>query len=55
METFFLMDESFIIDRCLSKSITSAQIEFSMRGWVIGDVISEADYMAEKQLQAIES
>lgn len=53
-EIFFLMDGSSIIDRCSAFSITFAQIEFSMRGWVIGDVLSEADFMYEQQQNTME-
>ena len=33
----------------------SAQIEFSMRGWVVGDVISLSDYHNELRLNAVEN
>ena len=38
MKKFFLIGEFSILDQCMAKSITSAQLEFNMRGWVIGEV-----------------
>lgn len=32
------------LDSCYAESMTSAQIEFSMRGWVVGTVMTEWDY-----------
>lgn len=43
MENYVLIDNAdnsyAQLDSCYAKSLTSAQIEFSMRGWVIGDVM----------------
>lgn len=54
METFFLIDEDSILDRCLASSVYNAERIFSAKGWIIGEVISEADYLAEKEQNNLE-
>lgn len=58
MEKFLLIDDYNgaigILDSCLANSIKSAQNVFDNRGWVIGEVLSEADYIAEKQQSQME-
>ena len=51
METWLLIDDldSSIVDRCLASSKKAAQSIFDNRGWMIGDVLSEADYLNELQ------
>jgi hypothetical protein len=48
MENYVLVDtddNSYNqLDSCYAKSMTSAQIEFSMRGWVVGTVMTGWDY-----------
>jgi len=48
MENYVLVDtddNSYNqLDSCYAKSMTSAQIEFSMRGWVVGTVMTLWDY-----------
>lgn len=59
METFVLVetfnDNFIILDRCLASSIQKAQSMFDGEGWMIGEVMSEADFMHELQLNAFES
>ena len=58
MEKFLLIDDCNgaigILDSCLASSIKSAQNVFDSRGWVIGEVLSEADYIAERQQSQME-
>lgn len=58
MEKFLLIDDCNgaigILDSCLANSIKSAQNVFDSRGWVIGEVLSEADYIAERQQSQME-
>ena len=48
MENYVLLktdDNSYDqLDSCYAQSMTSAQIEFSMRGWVVGTVMTAWDY-----------
>lgn len=48
MENYVLIDDdnnSYCqLDSCYAKSLISAQIEFSMRGWVIGEIMTLWDY-----------
>ena len=48
MESYVLIntdDNSYDqLDWCHAKSITEAQTEFSMRGWVVGTVMTAWDY-----------
>lgn len=47
------------LDHCYAKSINSAKIEFSMRGWVIGDVMTHWEYQGvlqnENDLNSLEN
>lgn len=58
MEKFLLVDESgettCILDTVLSSSIKSAQKHFNNQGWMIGEVMSEADYIHERQQSQME-
>jgi len=54
MERWFLMDNDSVLDSCLAYSMDDAWDIFLNTGWMIGDVISEGDYMAEMQLRALE-
>lgn len=54
-ETFFLVIDNSIVDRCYCQSLLEAQEIFNQRGWVDGDVLSEADWMSELQLKSFES
>lgn len=58
VETFVLVEtfngKSVILDRCLASSVQEAQSIFDGE-WVIGDAMSEADFMNELQLNAFES
>lgn len=59
METWLLVDDfngtTAILDRCLASSREKAQSTFDGDGWVIGEVISEADYIVELQLNTFEN
>jgi hypothetical protein len=60
MENYVLVDDNYDqLDSCYSKSVSSAQIEFSMRGWVIGNVMTLWDYQGilqdKAELNAFES
>jgi hypothetical protein len=62
MENYVLVseDNSLIqLDSCYSKSISSAQIEFSMRGWVTGVVMTLWNYQGilqdECELNSLEN
>jgi hypothetical protein len=55
MINYVLLKNNKIADTCTKSSLTSAQIEFTMRGWEEGDVISLSDYYDEMQLNALES
>ena len=62
MENYVLIDDNNSycqLDSCYSKSIASAQIEFSMRGWVIGEVMTLWNYQSilesENDLNALEN
>jgi len=50
MENYVLIDDdnnSYCqLDSCYAKSVISAQIEFSMRGWVIGEVMTLWNYQS---------
>lgn len=48
MEKFLLVDDVKILDVCLSKSVKQAEKIFDNRGWTIGEVIAEEDYIAER-------
>ena len=56
METWLLIDDldNAIIDRCIASSRKSAQSIFDKRGYMIGDVLSEADYLNELQQNNME-
>lgn len=54
-QRYVLINNNKQIDNCFAYDLTSAQIEFSMRGWVEGDVMSLSDYQNETQLNALES
>lgn len=58
MEKFLLIDDcgetTGILDSCLASSTKSAQTIFDIRGWVIGEVLSEADYIHERQQSQME-
>ena len=58
MENFLLIDDYqghvTILDKCLASSTKSAQQIFDNRGWVLGDVIAEADYMHEMKQSQME-
>lgn len=58
MEKFLLVDDcsgtTGILDSCLASSTKQAQKIFDNRGWVIGEVLSEADYIAERQQSQME-
>ena len=43
-----------VLDRCFASSIKQAQSIFDGE-WVIGDVMSEADFMSELELNSYES
>ena len=52
MENYVLVDADNSLnqlDSCYAKSLTSAQIEFSMRGWVTGEVMTFWDYQGMLQ------
>jgi hypothetical protein len=63
MEYYVLIntdDNSYCqLDSCYAKSFNSALIEFSMRGWVIGEVMTLWDYQSmlqnESELNSFES
>jgi hypothetical protein len=55
METFLLVDDVEILDSCMSYSKKGADKIFITRGWVIGEVISEADRISEIELAQLES
>ena len=63
MENYVLIDtddNSYCqLDCCYAKSINSAQIEFSMRGWVTGEVMTLWDYQGilqdECELNSLEN
>lgn len=63
MENYVLIDNdnnSYCqLDSCYAKSIDSAKIEFSMRGWVIGKVMTLWDYQEdlknESELNSLEN
>jgi hypothetical protein len=59
METWLLVEDfngkSCILDKCFTSSREKAQSAFGGDGWVIGEVISEADFLAELQLNSFES
>lgn len=59
MEKFLLVDDcggtTGILDTCLASSIKSAQRIFDSKGWIIGEVMSEADYIHERQQSQMES
>ena len=48
MENYVLVDTDDNsygqLDSCYAKSLTSAQLEFCMRGWVIGETMTLWDY-----------
>lgn len=51
MKYFFLIDDIsgdiVIMDRCTAYSHSSAQKEFDAHGWVIGNVVSEQEYLQQ--------
>lgn len=49
MEKFLLIEDESILDSCFSSSLKKADDIFNSRGWVIGEVISEADFLIEKK------
>jgi hypothetical protein len=53
MENYVLIDNNdnsyAQLDSCYAKSLSSAQIEFSMRGWVIGEVMTLWDFQEDLQ------
>jgi hypothetical protein len=55
MEYYVLIDNddnSYAqLDSCYAKSLSSAQIEFSMRGWVIGEVMTLWDYQEALKIE----
>ena len=59
METWLLVDDfngnTSILDRCFTSSKQKAQSIFDGDGWVIGEVISEADYLIELQQNQLEN
>lgn len=59
METWILLDSDSnyytVLDKCLANSKKDAEQIFINRSWVIGDVLSEADYIAEHQLNILEN
>lgn len=59
MKEVFVLVENFngrlvILDRCLASSIKQAQSIFDGE-WVIGEAMSEADFMSELELNSYES
>lgn len=59
MEEVFVLVESFngklvILDRCFASSIKQAQSIFDGE-WVIGEAMSEADFISELELNSYES
>lgn len=58
MEKFLLIDDcnetTSILDSVLASSIKSAQKHFDNQGWMIGEVLSEADYIHERQQSQME-
>lgn len=57
METYILVDcwtINGVLDQCTASCKKSAIHTFTLRGWNIGDVLSEADYIAEQQQNAME-
>lgn len=52
MEVWYLVedDNSVVLDRITTTSKEAAEKYFTNKGWVIGNVISEGDYIAEMQL-----
>lgn len=62
MENYVLIDtddnSNHQLDSCYANSLTSAQIEFSMRGWVIGEIMTLWDYQGmlyESVLDSLEN
>ena len=56
MENFWLIDDDdTILDRCLTSSVKEAQQIFDNKGWVIGQVLSEADWMNDQLLNNLEN
>ena len=58
MEKFLLVDDcggtTGILDSCLASSISSAQKIFDNRAWMIGELMSEANYIHERQQSQME-
>ena len=59
MEKFLLINcnDNHITDQCLSNSVEEAKNTFVSRNWTFTnhDVLSEADYMAELDLNKLEN
>jgi hypothetical protein len=59
MERYFLYEEDdlkiVILDQCYAHSYEQAQYHFDSKGWMIGNLISEADWCSECDLNAFES
>ena len=49
MEKFLLIEDESILDSCFTSSLRKAENIFNSRGWVVGEVISEADFLIEKR------
>lgn len=53
MEQWLLVEDfngkSCILDRCFTSSKEKAQSAFDGEGWVLGNVVSEADFLLEEQ------
>lgn len=49
MEKFLLIEDESILDSCFSSSLKKADDIFNSRGWVVGEVISEADFLIERK------
>lgn len=55
MKIYYLVDELHVISQTLAKSLTDAQSVFDKEGWVIGEVMTEDDFVIELELNAYEN
>jgi hypothetical protein len=59
MEQWLLIEDfngkCVILDRCFTSSKEKAQSAFDGEGWILGYVVSEADFLLELQLNSFES
>ena len=58
MKKFLLIDDcgetTCILDTVLASSKASAERHFDNQGWIIGEIMSEEDYIAERQQSQME-